>query len=154
MGFVLPGVGALRREPPADRATSTLAASRLRRLTVSAGVLFPVGRLAGGVCGSKETTARGGRPCRYGARAGSQLNTAEPGKAEAANTHFPSTPWGCAVWGFTQRVTMDAALDEISRLQVLCSTRDDALDNLADFMIKHPEHDTDPDLTLARIALQ
>ncbi len=57
-------------------------------------------------------------------------------------------------WGITQRVTMDAALDEISRLQKLCSSRDDALDNLADFMIKHPEHDTDPDLTLARIALQ
>jgi hypothetical protein len=54
-------------------------------------------------------------------------------------------------WGITQSVTNDAALDHISGLH---HNRDDALDHLADFMIKHPEHDTDPDLTLARIALQ
>ncbi len=55
------------------------------------------------------------------------------------------------MWGITQRVTMDAALDEISRLR---TSRDDALDAITSFMRKHEDHDTDPDLTLARIALQ
>lgn len=53
--------------------------------------------------------------------------------------------------GRTWEATLNGALDKISELQ---RDRDDALDAVADFMMAHPEHDTDPNLTIARIALQ
>ncbi len=52
--------------------------------------------------------------------------------------------------GVTWTATLDAALDEISRLR---TEHDNALDALMVFITEHPEYDGDEQLTLARLAL-
>ena len=52
--------------------------------------------------------------------------------------------------GMTWQATLDAALDEISRLH---TERDNALEDIAAFLLAHPEHEHDEHLTTARLAL-
>lgn len=52
--------------------------------------------------------------------------------------------------GLTWSRTLDGALDHIAAQHTCMSN---ALDDIADFLREHPEHDTDPHLTAARIAL-
>ena len=52
--------------------------------------------------------------------------------------------------GITWTTTVDAFLDEISRRD---QDRQTALDALTNLIRRHPDLDTDPDLTVARLSL-
>lgn len=52
--------------------------------------------------------------------------------------------------GMTWQRTLDGALDHINAQSVCMSN---ALDDLGEFVRNHPEHENDPLLTSARIAL-
>ena len=52
--------------------------------------------------------------------------------------------------GMTWSRTLDGALDHIATQHTCMSN---ALDDIGQFLIEHPEHDADPHLTAARIAL-
>lgn len=52
--------------------------------------------------------------------------------------------------GMTWSATLNGALDHISTIN---AEKDNALDAIGRFLLAHPEHDDDPDLTEARVAL-
>ena len=52
--------------------------------------------------------------------------------------------------GTTWQATLDAALDEISRLH---TERDNAIDEITAFLLEHPEHEQNDRLTTACLAL-
>lgn len=53
-------------------------------------------------------------------------------------------------WGITQTLTVDGALDTISRYRTEAGN---ALDEITAFLLEHPEHENDEHLTVARLAL-
>lgn len=65
-------------------------------------------------------------------------------------THSPFTPKAAGMLGTTWSRTLNGALDHIATQHACMSN---ALDDIGQFLIEHPEHDTDPHLTAARIAL-
>lgn len=52
--------------------------------------------------------------------------------------------------GYTEERRLNGALDKIIALN---AEKDNALDAIARFLITHPEHDANTDLTEARVAL-
>ena len=63
---------------------------------------------------------------------------------------FPFTPKAAGMLGTTWSRTLDGALDHIATQHACMSN---ALDDIGQFLTEHPEHDGDPHLTAARIAL-
>lgn len=53
-------------------------------------------------------------------------------------------------YGITRATVHDGLLDKIIAIN---AEKDNALDAIGRFLLAHPEHDADPDLTEARVAL-